>query len=146
MKLFLRSCVNKNENRYPKLARVTPKERTSTMNKKDYNEKCKVSIEEHKIDFDMLIQAYTKLDKQVGRYAYLKKKFEHSGILNESNIYEFNTAIQKRNVIKQVLKSKYKLSVDDIKKGIKDMSVLISQSCCDELVKVINTNDFEIIS
>lgn len=146
MKLFLRSCVNKNENRYPKLARVTPKERTSTMNKKDYNEKCKVSIEEHKIDFDMLIQAYTKLDKQVGRYAYLKKKFEHSGILNESNIYEFNTAIQKRNVIKQVLKSKYKLSVDDIKKGIKDMSVLISQSCCDELVKVINTNDFEIVS
>lgn len=146
MKFFLRSCVNKNENRYPKLARVTPKERTTTMNKKDYNEKCKVTIEKHKIDFDMLIQSYAKLDKQVSRYAYLKKKFEHSGILNESNINEFNIAIQKRNVIEQVLKSEYKLSVDDIKKGIKDMSVLISQSCCDELVKLINTNDFEIVS
>lgn len=63
MKLFLRSCANKNENRYPKLARVTPKERTITMNKKDYNEKCKVSIQEHKIDFDMLIQSYANLDK-----------------------------------------------------------------------------------
>jgi hypothetical protein len=146
MKLILRSCVNKNENRYPKLARVTPKERTITMNKKDYNEKCKVSVEEHKIDLEMLIQSYANLDKQVGKYAYLKKKFEHSGILNESNIYEFNTVIQKRNVIEQVLKSEYKLSVDDIKSGIKDMSVLISQSCCNELVNLINTNDFEIVS
>lgn len=116
------------------------------MNKKDYNEKCKVSIEKHKIDFEMLIQSYANLNKQVSKYAYLKKKFEHSGSLNESNIYEFNTAIQKRNVIEQVLKSEYKLSVDDIKNGIKDMSVLISQSCCNELVKLINTNDFEIIS
>lgn len=146
MKLFLRSCANKNENRYPKLARVTPKERTITMNKNDYNEKCKSSIEKHKIDFDMLLQSYAKLDKQVSRYAYLKKKFEHSGTLNESNIHEFNIAIQKRNVIEQILKSEYKFSVDDIKKGIKDMSVLISQSCCDELVKLINTNDFEIVS
>ena len=146
MKLILRSCVNKNENCYPKLARVTPKERTSTMNKKDYNGKCKASIKEHKIDFEMLIQSYANLDKQVGKYAYLKKKFEHSGILNESNIYEFNTAIQKRNVIEQVLKSAYKISVDDIKSGIKDISVLISQSCCDELVKLISTNDFEIVS
>lgn len=116
------------------------------MNKKDYNEKCRVSIQEHKIDFDMLIQSYANLNKQVGKYAYLKKKFEHSGILNESNIYEFNTAIQKRNVIEKILKSVYKLSVDDIKKGIKDMSVLISQNCCDELVNLINTNDFEIVS
>lgn len=146
MKLILRSCANKNENRYPKLARVTSKERTITMNKKDYNEKCRVSIQEHKIDFDMLIQSYANLNKQVGKYAYLKKKFEHSGILNESNIYEFNKAIQKRNVIEKILKSVYKLSVDDIKKGIKDMSVLISQNCCDELVNLINTNDFEIVS
>ncbi len=116
------------------------------MNKKDYNEKCKSSIQEHKIDFEMLIQSYANLDKQVGRYAYLKKKFEHSGSLNESNIYEFNTAIQKRNVIEQILKSEYKLSVDDIKNGIKDIFVLISQGCCDELVKLINTNDFEIVS
>lgn len=135
--------MRKQENRYPKLARVTPKERTTTMNKKDYNEKCKASIQEHKIDFDMLIQAYANLDKKVGRYAYLKKKFEHSGILNESNINEFNTAIQKRNVIEQVLKSEYKLSVDDIKKGIKDMSVLISQSCCDELIELIQSHDFK---
>lgn len=116
------------------------------MNKKDYNEKCKSSIQKHKIDFDMLIQSYANLNKQVGKYAYLKKKFEHSGILNESNIHEFNTAIKKRNVIEQVIKSVYKLSVDDIKSGIKDISVLISQSCCDELVKLINTNDFEIVS
>ena len=143
MKFFF---LRKQENRYPKLARVTPKERTSIMNKKDYNEKCKMSIEKHKIDFDMLIQSYANLDKQVGKYAYLKKKFEHSGILNESNIYEFKTAIQKRNVIEQVLKSAYKISVDDIKSGIKDISVLISQSCCDELVKLISTNDFEIVS
>ena len=146
MKLFLRSCANKNENRYPKLARVTSKERMCTMNKKDYNEKCRVSIQEHEIDFDMLIQSYANLNKQVGKYAYLKKKFEHSGILNESNIHEFNTAIQKRNVIERVLKSEYKLSVDDIKKSIKDIAVLISQSCCDELIKLINTNDFEIVS
>ena len=138
--------MRKQENRYPTLARVTPKERVYTMNKKDYNEKCKISIQEHKIDFDMLIQSYANLDKKVSRYAYLKKKFQHSGILNESNINEFNIAIQKRNVIEKILKSEYKLSVDDIKKGIKDMSVLISQSCCDELVKLINTNDFEIVS
>lgn len=137
--------MRKQENRYPTLARVTPKERTITMNKKDYNEKCKSSIQDHKIDFDMLIQAYANLDKKVSRYAYLKKKFQHSGILNESNINEFNTAIQKRNVIEQVLKSEYKLSVDDIKKGIKDMSVLISQSCCDELVKLIQSHDFKTI-
>lgn len=43
------------------------------MNKKDYNEKCRVSIQEHKIDFDMLIQSYANLNKQVGKYAYLKK-------------------------------------------------------------------------
>lgn len=116
------------------------------MNKKDYNEKCRVSIQEHKIDFDMLIQSYANLNKQVGKYAYLKKKFEHSGIFNESNIYEFNKAIQKRNVIERVLKSEYKLSVDNIKSGIKDISVLISQSCCDELIELINTNDFEIVS
>ena len=115
------------------------------MNKKDYNEKCKASIQEHKIDFDMLIQAYTNLDKKVGRYAYLKKKFEHSGILNESNINEFNIAIQKRNVIEQVLKSEYKLSVDDIKNGIKGISILISQSCCDELIELIQSHDFKII-
>lgn len=115
------------------------------MNKKDYNEKCKASIQEHKINFDMLIQAYANLDKQVSRYAYLKKKFEHSGILNESNINEFNIAIQKRNVIEQVLKSEYKLSVDDIKKGIKGISVLISQSCCDELIELIQAHNFKTI-
>lgn len=137
--------MRKQENRYPTLARVTPKERVYTMNKKDYNEKCKASIQEHKINFDMLIQAYTNLDKKVGRYAYLKKKFEHSGILNESNINEFNIAIQKRNVIEQVLKSEYKLSVDDIKNGIKGISVFISQSCCDELIELIQSHDFKTI-
>lgn len=116
------------------------------MNKRDYNEKCRSSIQKHKIDLDMLMQSYANLDKQVGKYAYLKKKFEHSGSLNKSNIYEFNTAIQKRNVIERMLKSEYKISTEDIKNGIKDMSVLISQSCCNELIELINANDFEIVS
>ena len=115
------------------------------MNKKEYNEKCKLNMQERRIDFDMLSQAYANLDKQVSRYAYLKKKFEHSGVLNESNIHEFNIAIQKRNVIEKVMRSVYKISADDIKKGIKDISVLISQSCCNELAELINSNDYEIV-
>lgn len=101
-------------------------------------------MQENKIDFDMLLQAYSNLNKQVSRYAYLKKKFANRGILNEPNMHEFNVAIQKRNVIEKVLKSEFNLSVHDIK----DMTVLISQSCCDELVDLINSNSFsfEVVS
>lgn len=116
------------------------------MNKKEYNDNCKVLLQENKIDFDMLLQAYANLNKQVSRYAYLKKKFANSGKMNDTNIHEFNIAIQKRNVIEKVLKSNYRLSVDDIKDSIKDMAVLISQPCCDELVKLFKSDSFEIVS
>lgn len=116
------------------------------MKKKEYNENCRTLMQENKIDADMLLQAYANLNKQVSKYAYLKKKFEHSGAMNNSNIYEFNTAIQKRNVIEKVLKSAYRLTVNEIKESAKDMTVIISQSCCDELVELINSNDFEVVS
>lgn len=116
------------------------------MNKKEYNDKCKSLILENKIVFDMLLQAYTYLDKQVGKYAYLKKKFKHSGAMNNSNIYEFNTAIQKRNIIEYVLKSVFRLSTDEIKESIKDMTVLISQASCDNLVELLKSDCFEIVS
>lgn len=103
-------------------------------------------MQENKIDFDMLLQAYESLNKQVSKYAYLKKKFEHSGAMNNSNIYEFNTAIQKRNVIEKVLKSAFTLTVDEIKESVKDMTVLISQACCDEIVELLKSNHFEIVS
>lgn len=116
------------------------------MNKKEYNDNCKALMQENKIDFDMLLQAYANLNKQVSRYAYLKKKFANSGKMNDTNIHEFNIAIQKRNVIEKVLKSEYSLSVDDIKDYIKDMAVLISQPCCDELVELLKSDSFEIVS
>lgn len=116
------------------------------MNKKEYNDNCKVLLQENKIDFDMLLQAYANLNKQVSRYAYLKKKFANSGKMNDTNIHEFSIAIQKRNVIEKVLKSEYSLSVDDIKDSIKDMAVLISQPYCDELVKLLKSDSFEIVS
>lgn len=115
------------------------------MNKKEYNDNCKSLMQENKIDFDMLLQAYGNLNKQVSKYAYLKKKFEHSGAMNNSNIYEFNTAIQKRNVIEKVLKSAFKLTVNEIKDSVKDMTVIISQPCCDNLIELLKSNSFEIV-
>jgi len=116
------------------------------MTKKEYNLNYKSLINDSKVDFDMLIQGYALLDKQVGKYAYLKKKYANSGVSNESNIYEFNTAIQKRNAIEKVLKSECKLTVKDIKNCIDGIDVVMTHSNCDELVELVRSNFFELVT
>lgn len=64
------------------------------MTKKEYNLKFKSHIDECKVDFDMLIQGYALLDKQVSKYAYLKKKYANSGktiMLYRKNKSDANT-------------------------------------------------------
>ena len=116
------------------------------MTKKDYNDNCKTLLSDSKIDFDMLIQSYALLDKQVSKYAYLKKKFVNCGMSNECNVGEFNIAIQKRNVIEKTIRVNYKLTVDEIKSRIKDVKLLITNVNCQDVIDLINSNSFEIIA
>lgn len=44
------------------------------MTKKQFNTQCTERLNENKVNLEMLIQAYALLDKQVSKYAYLKKK------------------------------------------------------------------------
>ena len=116
------------------------------MNKKQYNAQCAELIDESMITFDMLIQAYALLDKQVSKYAYLKMKWKNGGMSNQCYIEFFNQSIQKRNAVERLLKSEYSLSVDDIKCKAKDTEVIITQKNCDSLVDMIKGNSFEIVT
>ena len=115
------------------------------MNKKLFNENCRVMLEAKKIDMDMLIQAYANLNAQVGKYAYLKKKYANTGYMNGGNIWEFETAIKKRNVIEDLIKCQFIMETYDIKNSIQDMEIYITKKCCDELVELIKSDDFRVI-
>lgn len=116
------------------------------MNKNQYNAQCAELIDESMITFDMLIQAYSQLDKKVSKYAYLKKKWSNDRISHDGYLHDFTQVIQKRNTIERVLRTEFLLSVDDIKCKAKDTEVIITQKNCDSLVDMIKGNSFEIVT
>lgn len=116
------------------------------MTKKEHNEQYKLLINDGKLDFDILMQCYALLDKQVSKYAYLKKQFENAGIANETNIGEFYIVIKKRNEIEWVLKKVFEISVKDIKNTIKETKTIITIANCEAVVELIKSRRFKVIS
>lgn len=110
--------------------------------KRDFNEQFKAYIANKEINLNMLLQSYSKLDKKVSRFAYLKKKWANGGVSNQCYEQDFKTAIQKRNIIERILKAIYCMSKDEIKETINNTETLITQANCDLLVNLLNTNDY----
>ena len=108
--------------------------------KKAFNEQCRSNISSKKINLDMLLQGYAKLNKEISRFAYLKKKWANAS--NQCYEQDFKTAIQKRNNVERILKVIYCLSTDEIKEAINSMEVLLTQANCDLLVNLLNSNDY----
>lgn len=117
------------------------------MTKKEYNTQCANLIENGQINYDMLIQAYAVLDKQVSKYAYLKKKWANEGISGQGYAEDFTNTIKKRNTIERVLKSEFHISVEDIKSEIKNdnNNVLLTIKNCDNLVELVKSNSFNVV-
>lgn len=90
----------------------------------------------------MLLDCYSYLDKQVSKYAYLKKKYSNAGILNECNVDDFNKAIGKRNIIARTLKLVYGYSDAQIKSAVRNITTNVTGVNCDRLIDVINRDDF----
>lgn len=116
------------------------------MNKKQINTHYKELIDNRKINYDLLIQAYALLDKQVSKYAYLKKKWENGGMSNLCYTEYFNQSIQKRNAVERLLKSEYSLSVDNIKSKARNVDVMITIRNCDSLVELVKSESYEFIA
>lgn len=114
--------------------------------KRAFNEQCKANITNKKINLDILIQGYAKryakLNKEVSRFAYLKKKWANGGESNKCYEQDFKTAIQKRNIIERIIKTNYCMNIDEIKDTINNMEILITQANCDLLVNLLNSNDY----
>lgn len=110
--------------------------------KRAFNEQCKSHITNKGINLDMLIQGYAKLNKEVSRLAYLKKKWANGGVSNQCYEQDFKTTIQKRNVLEKILKVIYCMGTDEIKNTINNMEILITQANCDLLVNLLSSNDF----
>lgn len=119
------------------------------MTKKEYNIQCTTLIENGQVNYDMLMQAYAVLDKQVTRFAFLKSKLANERISSEGYSYEFTNAIQKRNAIESVLKSEFHIPVEDIKSDMKKRNdknnVLMTIMTCDSLVELVKSNSFQIV-
>ena len=116
------------------------------MTKKEYNEKVNQMLSNEIIDFEVLIQGYALLDKEVSKNAYLKKKWANGGVTNECYKVAFDIAIKKRNEIQGILKKQYHFSDIEIKDKIKKIDVLISRKNCDELVDVLKAQDYILVS
>lgn len=119
------------------------------MTKKEYNTQCTNLIENGQINYDMLMQAYAVLDKQVSRYAYLKSKWANERISGQGYAEDFTNAIQKRNAVERMLKSEFHISTEDIKSETKkkndNNNVLLTIKNCDNLAELIKSNSFEIV-
>lgn len=114
------------------------------MTKKQFNTQCTERLNENKVNLEMLIQAYALLDKQVSKYAYLKKKWANCDFSNEGYISEFTNAIQKRNAVEKVLKTDYHIPVDEIKSQSKGTDIQITIKNCDGLIDLINDTTREL--
>ncbi len=112
------------------------------MTKKEFNQICKEYISRSEVNSDILIQCYAFLDKKVGKYAYLKKKWANGGVSNDCYAVEFKIAIEKRNQIEKIIKKCYGYSVQDIKNKINSIDILIYTGVCDSVVDLIKTNSF----
>lgn len=112
------------------------------MTKNEFNQKCKELLSQNEISLDMLIQCYVYLDKQVGKYAYLKKKWANGGISNACYAESFNDAIQNRNEIERILVMNYRYSIQDIKKEISKEDLLISKSNCESIIEIVKSKSF----
>ena len=110
--------------------------------KRAFNEQFKAHIINKEINLDMLLQGYAKLNKEVSRFAYLKKKWANGGASNQCYEQDFKTTIQKRNIIERILKAIYCMSTDEIKETINSMEVLLTKANCDLLVNLLNSNDY----
>ena len=115
------------------------------MTKRDYNSNVSTRLGNGEVDFDMLIQGYALLDKDVSKYAYLKKKWANGGISNKCYQVEFDTAIKKRNEIQKILRKHYVLTDSDIKENSKGVEVLITRKNCDELVEMLKNRRFTVL-
>ncbi len=116
------------------------------MTKKEYNDKVTQMLNDEAIDFEMLMQGYALLDKEVGKNAYLKKKWANGGVTNDCYKVAFDIAIKKRNEIQKVLRNQFTLSDSDIKDNIKGVEVLLTRKNCDELVELLKTRSFTLMS
>ena len=70
-------------------------------------QKLKEEIESGLYSKELIMQAIITIDKQVSKYAYLKKKYANAGHYNDSNIKEFNQAIRRRNILINTYKDMY---------------------------------------
>lgn len=113
------------------------------MTKKEYNIICKSLMENNITNFDMLMQAYTMLDKQVSKFAYLKKKWANGGMSNECYADEFTTAIRKRNVIEQTLKTEFDITTDDIKYISDKTEIQLTKANCEALVDLVKSKSYK---
>lgn len=116
------------------------------MTKKEINDNYAAMIISDIVSRDMLIGAYKQLDKQVSKYAYLKKKYANS-YNNQSNIEAFNSAIEKRNIIERELCVKLGLSKNQISaecKALPDEAVIYGKSI-DMLLMTLKQNAFVIV-
>lgn len=90
----------------------------------------------------MLLQSYSKLNKEVSKFAYLKKKWANGGESSKCYGQDFKTVIQKRNILERILKTNYCMTVGEIKDTINNTETLITQTNCDLLVNLLNSNDY----
>lgn len=92
------------------------------MTQKETNDEYIEMLNKRTFSKDMLLSVWSILDKDVSKYAYLKKKFINAkGNINDGNIYEFDRAIQKRNIIEKFLKFEYGLNRNEIKALISEL-------------------------
>ena len=110
--------------------------------KRAFNEQFKAHVTNKEINLDMLLQGYSKLNREVSRLAYLKKKWANERASNQCYEQDFKTTIQKRNNIEKILKIIYCMSTDEIKETINSMELLLTQANCDLLVNLLNSNDY----
>ena len=113
--------------------------------KRAFNEQLKIHIINKGINLDMLLQGYAKLNKEVSRFAYLKKKWTNGGASNQCYEQDFKTTIQKRNNIEKIHKVIYCMGTDEIKETINNTEVLITQANCDLLVNLLDSNDYVLL-
>lgn len=113
--------------------------------KRAFNEQCKSHITNKEINLDMLLQGYLKLNKEVSKFAYLKKKWANGGSSKQCYEQDFKTTIQKRNGIEKILKVSYCMDTNEIKDTISNMEILITQANCDLLVNLLSSNDYTLL-
>lgn len=97
-------------------------------------------IEKGSVSKDMLLGAWSVLDKDVSKYAYLKKKFANASVgMNDGNICGFNISIQKRNLVERILKQKYGLSRENIETLVAELPAekLIYRKYVDRIYSIL---------